>query len=162
MDLRPIATAVLLVTSLSAAPCFAEERECSGTLSGSAKGKFTCLVSMTTNESGQVFFVITPKTMIDGIPSYAPGAFQIPAPPRAQTYTLGELLPGRASVAVEGGTLYTATKTSGQRGEVALAIKSLKPDPTVKGAYRVRGTYRAKLLPVGEGRQGEVVVEAEF
>jgi hypothetical protein len=153
---------VLLATLLAAAPGLGKEPECSGTLSGSVQGKFTCVAALTTNDAGQVYFVITPKDMIDGVPSYAPGAFEIPAPPEARTYTLDTLLSGRASVAAEGGALYTATRTTGQRGEVSLTFKGLTPDPKERGAYLVHGTYRARLLPTSAGKRGEVVVEVRF
>jgi hypothetical protein len=67
-----------------------------------------------------------------------------------------------ASVAAEGGTLYTATKTSSQRGEVTVTLRSATPDPARPGGFVVHGSYRARLLPAGGGKQGEVVVAVRF
>jgi hypothetical protein len=96
------------------------------------------------------------------VAAYAPGAFRLPLPIRAGTWTLDDLGMGKASVAAEGGVLYTATKTTGQRGEVTLVLRSVKQDPRTKGAWIAHGTYRARLIPAGAGKQGEVVVEVSF
>ena len=69
---------------------------------------------------------------------------------------------GKASVAAEGGVLYTAAKTSGRRGEVTLTLTSLRASATIAGAFEVHGIYRARLVPVGAGKTGEVVVEVRF
>ena len=71
---------------------------------------------------------------VAGAPGYAPGAFEIPLPVEAKTYTLDSLGQGRASVAAEGGVLYTATKTSGHRGEVEVAFTSVKKEPGPRAA----------------------------
>jgi hypothetical protein len=96
------------------------------------------------------------------VPAFSPGAFEIPEPVRAGTYTLDTLGQGLASLAAEGGTLYTAAKTSGQRGEVELSLEEVRADPAAKGGRTVRGTYRARLVPAGSGRSGSVVVEVKF
>jgi hypothetical protein len=69
---------------------------------------------------------------------------------------------GRASVAADGGTLYTATRTTGQRGEVKLVLATVKKTAKVKGTWEVHGTYRARLIPAGGGKTGEVVVDVKF
>ena len=101
-------------------------------------------------------------TFVTRVPTYQPGSFELPHRPVAETYTLDTIGRGMASVAKEGGTLFTATKTSGQRGELVLTFRSVKADPNVKGAYAVRGTYRARLVPTGYGKRGEVLVEVDF
>jgi hypothetical protein len=135
---------------------------CSGTLSGAATGKFQCVVSVTKGAEGQIFFVITPKDAIRDVPVYAPGAFELPEPPAVTRYTLETLGMGKASVALEKGALYTAAKTSGQRGEVELTFTRVQKDAPAPGAWTVQGRYHARLLPAGAGKTGEVVVDVKF
>jgi hypothetical protein len=135
---------------------------CEGTLSGDVKARFTCAAVVGTLAPGAHAFVITIPGPIDGIPSVVPGAFELPAPVKRGTYTLDELGMGKASVAAEGGLLYTAAKTSSQRGEVTLELRSVRKSRNVPGAFEVRGRYRARLVPVGAGRSGEVVVDVRF
>ena len=106
--------------------------------------------------------MIAPTGPIPGVPSYVPGTFEITGLLRPGTYTLDQLGAGRASVAAENRTLYTATKTTGQRGEVTLVIESVEKDPARPGGRRIHGTYRARLLPAGGGKSGEVLVLVEF
>jgi hypothetical protein len=133
---------------------------CKGTISGAVQASFDCVATVRPVGDGKLVFVVDGKAPIADVPSYAPGGFELPQAPRATRYTLDTLGMGRASVAARGGTLFTATKTSGQRGEVTLTFTSVKKRPD--GAYDVRGRYRARLLPAGHGKQGEVVVEATF
>ena len=140
----------------------ADAPACHGTISGAVKGGFTCLAAIVPGDSGQRFFVITPKDVVEGVPTYQPGSFELPQPVAAGTYTLDNLGMGLASVAAESGTLYTAAKTSTRRGEVTLTIRSAKEDPSRAGAFTVHGTYRARLVPAGAGKTGEVVVEVSF
>ena len=144
------------LSGLAAAP------ECRGTISGEVRGDFRCAAAITTTDDGTRVFEIRALDAIEGVPAYAPGAFEVPGPVSARTYTLDELGMGRASVAAEGGTLFTAQKTSSQRGEVTLVLASVRPEGRVPGAYAVHGTYRARLLPAGAGKKGEVVVEVRF
>jgi hypothetical protein len=161
MDVR---IALLAAVALASPPdrARAEGLGCKGRLSGAVQGTFGCVASVTTDGDGRVFFVITPKDPVPDVPTYQPGSFELPGPPTARTYTLDTIGMGMASVAKEGGTLFTATKTTGQRGEVTLTLRSVKADPAVKGAYAVRGAYRARLIPAGAGKQGEVIVEVDF
>jgi hypothetical protein len=138
-----------------------DETECRGTLSGAVTGRFRCSVALEVAGDGKTYFVLTARESIDRVPSYAPGAFEVPDPVTPATYTLDTLGMGRASVALEGGALYTATKTSSQRGEVTLALRSVRRARPA-GAYTVHGTYRARLVPAGAGKRGEVVVEVTF
>lgn len=156
--------ASLATAALALAPylALAETPACRGKLSGAVEGKFGCLARVARGEDGKVLFVITPKDPIPDVPTYQPGSFELPDRPAVRTYTLDTLGFGMASVAKEGGTLFTATKTTGQRGEVTLTLKSVKADSREKGAWAVHGAYRARLLPAGAGKQGEVVVEVDF
>jgi hypothetical protein len=136
---------------------------CAGSLAGAVTGKFGCLATVITGDGGQRFFVITPKDVVAGVPTYQPGSFELPEPLGPGTRTLDSGLgPGMASVAADGGTLYTATKTSSQRGEVTLTLHSAQPDPERPGAFVVHGTYRARLLPAGGGKTGEILAEVSF
>ena len=64
-------------------------------------------------------------------------------------------------IAAEGSALYTATRTTSQRGEVTLVLTSVRKGPGGKG-HVAHGTYRAKLVPVGAGKSGEVVIDVTF
>ncbi len=157
MRALPIAAILLLpVLARPAGP------ECRGTLSGKVTGSFTCTASLIEPGDGEATFIVQPKGPIPDVPAYAPGAFRIPLPVKTGTFTLDTLGMGKASVAAEGGTLYTATRTSGQRGEVTLVLRTVKPHPEVKGAWIAHGTYRARLIPAGYGKGGEVIVEVTF
>jgi hypothetical protein len=149
---------VALVLGALAAP--AAEPACRGTLSGSVKAEFACSAGVV-EKDGAFYLVIDATGPIPGVPGCAPGSFELPRV-AAGTYTLDTLGMGRASVAAEGGTLYTATKTTGQRGEVTLILRSAARSSGERFAYRVHGTYRARLVPAGAGKTGEVVVEVAF
>jgi hypothetical protein len=143
----------------SAAP---EAPPCQGTVSGSVQASFSCSVTVRPGDDGLAVLVIQATAPLLGVPAFSPGAFEIPDPVRAGTYTLDTLGQGLASLAAEGGTLYTAARTSGKRGEVELTLVEVRDDPDRKGHRLVRGSYRARLVPVGSGRTGSVVVEVRF
>jgi len=153
--------ALALAFTVAATPAAAAPSRCKATLSGAVKAEFECLVAATEIEGGALF-VLHAKDPVPGIPSVVPGAFEIPLPVQAGTHTLDTLGQGKASVAAEGGTLYVASKTSGQRGEVTVTFTKAVKDARSKGAYVVHGSYRARLVPAGGGKQGEVIVEARF
>jgi hypothetical protein len=153
-----LSAAILAVPALAAAA----EPACNGTLSGKVTGSFTCDASIEESADGEATFIVRPRGPVADVPAYAPGAFRVPRPVKPGAYALDELGMGKASVAAEGGTLYTATKTTGQRGEVLLSLRSAKRDPKTPGAWIVHGTYRARLIPAGDGKQGEVIVEVSF
>jgi hypothetical protein len=146
----------------SAAPAAARTPACRGKLSGSVTATFACTMVMGTGADGTVAFVISTPGPVEGIPAVVPGSFQVPGPAAGRTYTLDDLGFGRASVAAPGGVLYTATKTTGQRGEVTLTLRSVKKHASIPGGYEVHGRYRARLVPAGSGRTGEVIVDVEF
>jgi len=150
---------VALALSFTVLPSPAAASACRGTLSGSVTGKFECVVEITVDPAGSIVFAIRANGPVEGIPSCVPGAFEIPLPMEARSYTLDSLGMGRASVAAADGTLYTATKTTGQRGEVMLVLAHVEK---AKGGYSVRGSYRARLVPAGSGKQGSVLVEVTF
>lgn len=157
----PLAPLAALALAGLAAPGDAAAA-CRGTISGDVKGKFSCLVSLVPGEDGTPVFTITTKDVIPDIPVYKPGSFLVPLPVRPGKYRLAELGMGMASLAIDGGALYTATRTSSQRGEVTLELRSVKPDPAVRGGFVVHGTYRARLVPAGSGKTGAVVFDVSF
>jgi hypothetical protein len=157
--MRPLAVVVMIALP---ALSFSSDPACKGTLSGKATGTFDCDVALYEPGDGEATFVVNPRGPVPDVPAYAPGAFRLPLPVATGTYTLERLGMGKASVAAEGGALYTATKTTGQRGEVTLVLRSLTPDARRRGAWIAHGTYRARLLPAGAGKEGEVVVEVVF
>lgn len=156
--MMPLVAALLV--ALAAAPA-ATAPACQGTLSGSAKGSFPCRVSAFAQD-GNHYLVIEPLGPVEGVPGYWPGSLQLPGKPVARRYGLDDLVAARASVGAEGGTLYTATKTSSQRGEMTLQLRSVKADKAKPGVFLVRGTFRAKLIPVGAGKSGEVQLDVTF
>ncbi|MEI7705518.1 MAG: hypothetical protein WCK73_13085 [Deltaproteobacteria bacterium] len=148
--------ASLIVTASPPAP------SCTGTLSGSVRASFTCAAEVVRDDQGHDFLVIGVKGDIEGVPSFVPGSFDVTGLLRPGVYTLEQLGFGKASVAADDRTLYTATKTTGQRGEVTIFFSRVDPAPGGKGAPRVRGTYRARLIPAGGGKKGEVIVSVDF
>jgi hypothetical protein len=162
MRLPSIPAVPLVALVLAVAAPRAAAAACRGKISGDAKGKFSCLATLERGEDGTLVFTITPKDVLPDIPVYKPGSFQVPAPGKPGRYGLDELGMGMASLAIDGGALYTAAKTSSQRGEVALELKSVKPAPGRPDAFVVHGSYRARLIPAGGGKTGEVVFEVSF
>lgn len=162
MVLRTLALAPLAALALGALAGQKDAARCRGKITGATSASFTCLADVWTTEEGTPVFVITPKDVLADIPVYKPGAFELREAPAVRTYTLDDLGMGMASLAIDGGALYTATKTSGQRGEVTLTLRSVRPDPKRAGAWIVHGTYRARLVPAGSGKTGEVVFDVSF
>jgi len=156
-----LALACLAPLTLAAAPK-QPATGCRGKISGAVTAEFGCIADVVTTDAGTPIFTITPRDAIADVPVYKPGSFELPAAPAARTYTLEDLGMGLATLAAESGTLYTAAKTSGQRGEVTLTLRSAKRDPSQAGKWIVHGTYRARLLPAGAGKTGEIVFEVSF
>lgn len=147
------AVALLVAPAARAAP------GCSGTLTGAVRGRFACTAGLTTAEDGTLVFGITGDGPIAGVPGYVAGSFQLPEDPEVRTYTLESLGMGRSSVAAEGGTLYSATRTTTTRGEVRLTFTRVQK---AGSGWVVHGTYRARLVPAASARKDDVVVEVTF
>jgi hypothetical protein len=159
---RPALQPIALAIALAAFPGLASAAPpaCRGTISGAVTARFDCVVVVAPGEDGRTYLTIAPTTPVEDIPSLAPGSFDVTDVLRRGTWKLDDLGMGKASLAAQGGTLFTATKTTGQRGEVRLTWKSVKKRKD--GTWEVSGSYRARLLPAGAGKTGEVVVEVEF
>jgi hypothetical protein len=156
------ALVVAAVVALATSTVAGADPACQGRLTGKVSGTFACDVTLVEPGDGEATFVVKPHGPIPDVPAYAPGAFRMPLPVAAGTYTLDDLGMGKASVAAEGGVLYTATKTTGQRGEVTLVLRTVTRDQKSPGFWVVHGTYRARLIPAGAGKDGEVFVEVTF
>jgi antitoxin (DNA-binding transcriptional repressor) of toxin-antitoxin stability system len=154
--------ALLLAAALPALASAGGGEGCRARLSGAVKGSFRCVAAVVLGEDGVPVFTISPAEKVPGVDSCVPAAFQLPAPLGPGTFTLASLGMGRAVVAAEGGTLYTATKTTSTRGEVSLTLRSVKAGTGAGGTHTVRGTYRARLVPAASPKQDEVVVEVTF
>lgn len=162
MPLRTLALAPLAALAFAALAGDEAPAPCRGEITGAVSARFGCLAEAWTADAGTPVFVITPKDVLPDVPVYKPGAFELPAAPSVRTYTLSQLGMGMASLAIDGGALFTATKTSSQRGEVTLTLRSVERHPGRAGAWVVHGTYRARLVPAGAGKTGEVVFEVSF
>ena len=151
----------LLVLALSSLPpgARAAERPCSGKLSGVAKGLFECVVSVTNGAEGQGYLVIVPKGPVEGVRAFSPGSFEFAGKLAAGSYDLASLVAARASLITEDGALFSATKTTGARGELTLTLQSVKQHA---GKTLASGVLRARLLPSGTLKSGEVFVEVTF
>lgn len=151
-----------LATGLAATPgrAAAAQPSCTGSLSGAVAARFDCTVTVALAGDGRTYATISPTAPVEGLPGFAPGSFDVTAVLRPGTWKLDDLGMGKASVAAPGGTLFTATRTTGQRGEVTLVWKRLKK--LDGGRWGVSGSYRARLLPVGAGKTGEVLVAVDF
>jgi len=156
--MRSLLLAALIGAAVQPATAWAAPG-CRGTISGSVKGKFSCSVRVTV-EGQSSYLAIEPTGPVEGVPAFWPGSFQLAGALAARSYRLEDMEAARASVAAEGGTLYTATKTMSQRGEATLRLTRV-PRGAKTGAV-VHGSYRARLVPAGAGKSGEVVVEARF
>jgi hypothetical protein len=151
----------LLVLALAAFPpgARAAERICSGKLSGAAKGSFDCVVEVTIGSEGQSYLVIAPKGPVEGVRAFSPGAFEFAGPLAAGSYDLASLVAARSSLITDDGALFSATKTTGARGELTLTLQSVTKD---RGKTLASGMLRVRLLPSGTLKSGDVRVEVEF
>lgn len=135
---------------------------CTGRLEGAVEASFECAVLVEQRADGREFLTIVATAPIAGVPSCIPGSFEVTGLLRKGTYGLDRLGPGKASVAAEGGTLFTATKTTGQRGEVTLTLDRVRKGAPGSAVPRVEGSYRARLVPAGSGKTGEVRITVTF
>ncbi len=157
-----LALAPLAALALAAAKDVPSAGSCHGNVTGAVTAEFSCVATVTTTDEGKRVFTITPRDQLQVAPVYKPGSFELMGDPADGTYTLADLGMGMASLAVEGGALYTAANTSSSRGEVTLTLRSVKREPGRKGTWTVHGSYRARLLPAGGGKTGEIVFDVSF
>ena len=156
----PLAILASLLVTSAPAPAPAEAPACRGTLAGAVTATFPCDASIV-RDAGREFLVIATRGPVEGVPAVVPGSFEVTGLLRPGTYGLDRLGPGKASVAAEDRTLFTATKTQGTRGEATLTVESVEPGADAS-VPRVKGAWRARLLPVGGGKRGEVTITVEF
>jgi len=158
------ARALILVLSLAAAAAASAKdlAPCKGELSGAVKGTFRCAVEVRDGGDGVVTLGVTALEPVAGVQSLAPGGFQLPGPLKARTYTLADVVNGRVAVIAADGVLYSATRTTGTRGEATLALREVKRLAQPAGAWAVRGRLEARLKPSGSPRADEIVLVVEF
>jgi hypothetical protein len=155
-----LASAVALLLAAPAAK--AQDPQCSGTLSGAVQGAFDCTVTMEKAGPGTISLALAPAAKVAGTRAFAPGAIQLRGPLAARTYASGDLVRGKASLTTTKGRAFAATAGASGRGEVTLTIANLERYAQLPGRYVANGTYRARLVPAGKGRKGEVVVDVQF
>jgi len=153
---------LLAATFLAVATSAAEPPPCHGRISGAVNGGFECVVTLKEVGEGMALFDVQPTAPVEGVPSFAAGSFQVPLPVEVRTYTLDALGQGRASLIDADGTLYSATKTTRQRGEVTIVLTSVKRDTKVPGTWVIHGSYRARLVPAGSASRSEVQLDVKF
>lgn len=162
--MRPLAAALLLALSPSAAPAAGPapgaEPECKGRVSGAVSGEFACTFGIVLKE-GKSYMVVVATEKVPGVVAFQAGSFELRGGLKVRRWTHEELGDGLATLAAEGGALYTASRTElGKRGDVSVALTSVKKRKDGKTA--VHGTYTARLVPTNEGRSTEVLLEVAF
>jgi hypothetical protein len=153
---------IALALALGAPPAGATTRGCRGELSGAVEGKLGCAVRVQPAGEGTVYLSFDLVEKPDGVPGVDLGSFEIALPLQARTYALEDVRAGRAAVYAKGGTIYSAYRTTGRKGEVTLRLTRVKPDPDVPGGFVVSGSYRARLPATASPKEDEVVVSLEF
>lgn len=130
---------------------------CTGKLSGSVKGGFTCKVQVAV-EGDLVTFKVEVLDAVPGVKTLVPADFELLAPLRPQAYGRDAVKAGTAVVELANGDRYTA---SGRRGHVAIDLTSAERYKHAPGFYVVSGTLTAHLVADGKAL-GEVVLELKF
>lgn len=155
--------AFLVGALVAASPAPAEEPGCRGSLSGAAKGQFRCAASVSVNDEGRSTLSIRLTEPLPGVKSLAPGAMEIAGTFVEGSYTLDQATAARASVVTEGGLLFSATRTTGKRGEMKLTVRRVTRDARARGGVgSLAGSLRAVLVPENPGVSEQVVLEVEF
>jgi len=145
------------------APARAEAPACTGTLSGAFTATFTCIVSVRDLGDGTAVIDLRQAEKVEGIGAFGVGSWILPAGAAKGSYPFEALGLGKSSVILDkDGALFTATKTSGTYGEVSLDLTSVVAQKSPPGTYAVHGSFRARLLPKGNLRKDEIVVEVKF
>jgi len=165
MSLRPALLAPLALTlAAPPAPARAEAPACAGTLSGAFSATFKCAVTVRDLGDGTAVLDIRQTEKVEGIGAFGVGAWVIPGTPAKGTYAFGALGMGKSSVILEkDGALFSATRTTLQsRGEVTLELTRVAPLAGQAGTYEVRGSFRARLLPIGNIHKDEIAVAVKF
>lgn len=159
-----------LVLSLAAAVALAagaaqaaEPIPCTGTLSGAATGTFKCGLVVRDLGDGTAVLEIVHKEKTEGVRAFTPGGWIIPGTPAKRTYAFADLGQGRSSLILEAdGTLFSAQRTSAERGDVTLVLTNAKAAPKAPGTWEVSGSFKATLLAAASRRTDAVTVEVKF
>jgi hypothetical protein len=142
----------------------AEPASCTGTLSGAFKATFKCgVVVRDLGDGTAVLEIALQEKKIDGVTSFAPGGWIIPGVPAKGTYPLAALGQGRSSLILEAdGTLFSAQRTSTERGEVTLVLTKVRGSTALPGTYEVAGTFTATLPAAASRRSDAITVQVKF
>lgn len=163
MTLRALALLTAAAALLAAGPARAEPAPCTGTLSGAAKATFKCGVVVRDLGDGTAVLEIALKEKIDGVTAFGPAGWIIPGDPARRTYAFAELGQGRASLILEAdGTLFSAQRTSSERGDVTLVLTKVQRSATQPGTWAVSGSYTATLLAAASRRTDSITVQIKF
>jgi hypothetical protein len=160
-------SAVTLVTAaalaLVAGPARAGAAECTGTLSGAHQASFKCGVVVRDLGDGTAVIEIKLKERLDGVGSFTPAGWIIPGAPAPGTYPFAALGQGRSSLILEAdGTLFSAQRTSSERGDAVLTLTKVKKAAKAPGTWEVSGTFTATLPAAASRRTDEIVVRVKF
>jgi hypothetical protein len=149
--------------ALAASPAAAADPACTGTVSGAFKATFECTAVARDLGDGTSVVQISLSKPVEGLHAVTVGAWIVPGEPAVRTYAFGDLGPGRASAILDKeGVLYAASKTTGERGEATLTLKSVKKLAQPPGTFKLSGTYRVRMPSPNSTRTDEMVIEARF
>jgi len=159
---------LVLVTAaalaLAAGPARAEPAGCSGTLSGAFKAAFKCgVVVRDLGDGTAVIEIALTEKDIPGVTSVGLGGWIIPGTPAKGSYPFAALGQGRSSLILEAdGTLFSAQRTSQERGEVSLTLTKVTKSTKAPGTYQVSGSFTAILPAAASRRTDTIVVKVKF
>lgn len=163
MTLRALALLTAAAALLAAGPALAEPAPCTGTLSGATKASFKCGVVVRDLGDGTAVLEIALKEKIDGVAAFGPAGWIIPGAPAKRTYAFADLGQGRASLILEAdGTLFSAQRTSSERGDVTLVLTRVQRSTRQPGTWEVSGSYTATLLAAASPRTDSITVQVKF
>ncbi len=137
---------------------------CTGTLSGAVTGTFKCGVLVRDLEDGTAVLEIKLVEKPDTLDAFFPGNWILPGGPKVQAYPFEVLGHGRSSlIVVEGGTLYSAQRSSSERGEVTIVLTRVTPQKTKPATWAVGGSLRATLPPAASlNKKAPIVLDVRF
>lgn len=160
---RIFAFAVTCALSLPAEPARAEAPTCTGTLSGAVEGTFKCGLVVRDLGDGTAVLEFRLLEKPDTVDAFFPGNWIIPGEPAVRAYPFSDLGQGRTSlIVVKSGTLYSAQRSSTDRGDVTVVLSTVKASAAKPRTWEVHGSLRATTLSAASFRKDQVIVEARF
>jgi hypothetical protein len=160
--LRLASMVLLLVVAIP--ETHAADAKCTGTVSGAAKGSFTCKAQAARRGDGSIRLTISPLKLPKAIKAFAPGDFNLAAPVKTGVHTLDQIESSKILITVSEHRTYVAgkgkKKDAPRNGSVTLTIKTFDLGPP-EGNPSVTGTLNATLVPAKD-EKGEIVVNLSF